>query len=184
MEEGEYVEESSFTHPELTFPFSLQKNILTGYFCDRVPSMELRYEIVTESGCWIFLGNITKQGYGRVKRNGRKVPAHRVSYELHKGQIPEGKFVCHKCDVRCCVNPDHLFVGTHQANMADMVKKGRHHPEKYVGEKNRAGSKLKINDILKIREDPRSHRKIALDFGVSHRVIGKIKKRQDWACVP
>jgi hypothetical protein len=76
--------------------------------------------------CWLYTG-ILKKGYGRMGYRGRMVAAHRVAYEILKGPIPVGLYVCHKCDVRNCFNPDHLFLGTHQDNMADMVSKGRHY---------------------------------------------------------
>ena len=80
------------------------------------------------SGCWLWTGYIDKtNGYGciTIKRKTKKV--HRVSWELVNGSIPKGMCICHHCDVRNCINPKHLFLGTHADNRKDCVKKGRHY---------------------------------------------------------
>lgn len=82
---------------------------------------------VPESGCWIWLNGLCKNGYGlSCKYSVGTSRAHRASYMALVGQIPEGLFVCHTCDVRDCVNPDHLYLGTAADNMADVMNRKRH----------------------------------------------------------
>lgn len=80
---------------------------------------------VTESGCWLWLKSTDAKGYGIFTIKQKNVRAHRFSYQVYKGAIPEGLAVCHACDVPSCVNPDHLWVGTALDNNRDIHKKGR-----------------------------------------------------------
>ncbi len=77
------------------------------------------------TGCWLWSGTVLTNGYAQFWASGKGLYAHRFAYERHIGEIPAGLFVCHHCDTPLCVNPSHLFVGTHTENMRDSVAKGR-----------------------------------------------------------
>jgi len=93
-----------------------------------------KIEIVTESGCWIWMAATDDKGYGIMSKGFKKAPykSHRVSFLIFKGEIPKGMNVCHKCDIPSCVNPDHLFLGSQKENMMDASKKNRINKKSYM----------------------------------------------------
>jgi len=131
-------------------------------------------------GCWNWTGTITDQGYGRMRLNGRVVQATRVIWELVNGPVPTGLFICHHCDNRRCVNPDHLFLGTQDDNMKDMAAKGR----SCRGTKH-FGAKLTDEDIIIIRQRYRNgnitQKQLADEFKVDASNIRLIVTGKSWA---
>lgn len=115
------------------------------------------------SGCWLWLGGLHNDGYGLI-RAGQTRLAHRVSYELLKGPIPPGSCVCHSCDNRLCVNPDHLWLGSLRDNAIDMARKRR-----------AGGQKIGPDTAAIIKADTRSYSLISEQFGISLAQISRIK---------
>lgn len=139
-----------------------------------------RSEIVTETGCWLWnRGCSTKHRYGIMYLQGSMRYAHRLAWIAFKGHIPSDKFVCHKCDVPSCVNPDHLFLGTHQDNMADMARKGRRRHKSCGARAGRAV--LTEAQVREIRADTRGPRELARLYGVTHPTIIGIRNGRIWS---
>lgn len=148
-------------------------------------------KVARGDGCWEWTGH-KLEGYGRITEggdNGKDLAAHRVSWEIHCGPIPDGLCVCHHCDNPSCVRPDHLFLGTPQDNARDMASKGRaplqRHPHLYRGTA-KGGCKLTedaVREIRKLGETDMTQRAIARQFGVAPPVICTILKRTAWAHV-
>lgn len=131
------------------------------------------------SGCWLWDAKLDIGGYGHfAKVWNRSVRAHRFSWEMHHGEIPPATMVCHRCDNRACVNPDHLFLGNQETNMADMVAKKR----SAAGERNNK-AKLTLGDVDAIKARLRAGENaasISKDFPVSDQTIRLIKIGEVW----
>lgn len=132
---------------------------------------------VTESGCWIWMLALGRHGYGSIKHQGKMLKSHRVSWMVYRGAIPDGIKVLHTCDIRCCINPDHLFLGTQADNVADMIKKKR--AANVDGERN-PNAKLTAEQVLEIRKCSGTHQSIGDRYGVGKSIIGYIKNRDNW----
>ena len=131
----------------------------------------------TES-CWDWEGSLRGKGYGGFRQNNKMYIASRVSYELYKNPIPEGLLVCHTCNNPKCVNPNHLYLGTYQENTQQAVKEGRQYIPKGV---ENGSAKLTEEQIFLIREDPRSQRTIAKEYGISQLHVSRIKRKISWS---
>jgi transposase len=137
-------------------------------------------DVSGSDGCWIWKGAKTPRGYGQARYFGKTWKAHRLSYLFHVGDIPEGMSVCHRCDNPTCVNPSHLFLGTHDDNMQDMRAKGRNVAQ--PGTKN-GRAKLTRNDVIAIREMAATGTRtgtIARQFGVSGQTVFGIVTGREW----
>lgn len=155
-----------------------------------------------DGSCWIWIGSLDICGYGKFFYNRKCCRASRVSYEIYKGKIPKGKLVCHTCDNRKCVNPDHLWLGTHLENMEDCKKKGRvtnsfgrkasEETRKKLRQRphsDRRGEKHHLThltnenifEIRKLIESGMKLKEIGLLFGVKRATIKNIKHRRSWS---
>jgi predicted XRE-type DNA-binding protein len=134
------------------------------------------------TGCWIWHGAHVPRGYGIIKIPGERKQeyAHRLSWLIHRGPIPEGQYVLHQCDTPACVNPEHLFLGSAKANAGDMKNKGRH----LYGELNHTAV-LTAPDVVKIKKllstGMFSQAEIGRMFGVHQITISKIHRGLRWA---
>lgn len=150
-------------------------------------------------GCWEWTKSRTAAGYGQLSEKhgeGRRVVyAHRVAYFLANGDLPEGMQVCHTCDNRACVRPDHLFIGDHAANMADMVSKGRtkrgrkfplgpthwssREPARVRGSNN-GRAKLDESQVAAILHSRAKGVDLSRQYGVTEALISAIRHRRVW----
>lgn len=134
------------------------------------------------SGCWLWMGAMS-WGYGVVNIGRRTMRTHRLAKTLALGRpIPSNLDVCHRCDTRLCVNPDHLFIGTRTDNMRDCANKGRIRVPGLAGD-DCPNSKLNSAQVLAIRADPRSNRAVARHYGVNRGTISCIRRRLTWRTV-
>lgn len=134
---------------------------------------------VTESGCWEFTGYIMPNGYGQTSIGKLVLLAHRASYMVFIGKIPEGMHICHKCDNRKCFNPDHLFAGTRDENMADMIRKGR---QRSLSGTESPNAKLTTKQIEEIRDRYIPYvntAELAKEFGITKQYVGQLA-RKEW----
>lgn len=131
-------------------------------------------EYDTNGGCWLWGWSFSSTGYGQLSVNGVPRTTHVVAWELLRGAIPKDKFVLHRCDVRACCNPDHLFLGTQADNVADMIAKGRNATGFDLPQ-----TKLSVdlaNVILEaIAVGDRSQNQIARDLGVGATLVSNVK---------
>lgn len=162
---------------------------MTALSAERIARFHDKHMPEPNSGCWLWTANTMPGGYGLFRTSpnpsDRCEGAHRVSWRIHRGEIPHGMQVCHKCDVRGCVNPDHLFLGTAHDNMRDASRKGRMawRPGEMrnlpKGSDNPA-SVLKEAEVIAIKASNETGRALAARYGVSGKTISRIKRGEAW----
>ena len=155
----------------------------------RTPLAERFWARVSKTdGCWLWVGaSRTTFGYGVISRGGRRsqIGAHRASWEIHFGPIPDGMSVLHRCDNPPCVRPDHLFLGTQSDNIRDMARKarlgGQCSSEGTKGERN-GNARLTEQQVAEIRAlgGTMSQQRIADRFGITQAHVSSILLRQRW----
>lgn len=134
-------------------------------------------------GCWYWIGALDTRGYGQFAINRKSKRAHRVSYLFYKSIHPREKSVCHTCDNPACVNPNHLFLGSHDENMKDMVKKGRSKviSDTHKGVKN-VNAILTPETVRCIRKEypGLTHKKLGEKYGVHKETIAHLLRGNTW----
>lgn len=131
--------------------------------------------VVTDAGCWEWQGPVANWGgYGVVYNKGQTLTASRVAYEVWKGVHPGELFVCHTCDNRICINPDHLWLGTNEDNMRDMRGKGR------SGESRRVMTDEAVRSMREDRLNGETYAELSRKYGVSKLQVKNICDRKAW----
>lgn len=140
---------------------------------------------VEPNGCHVWTGVKNSSGYGQIHLNGKTALVTHVVWQHHTGQkVPEGMCVCHRCDNRACVNPEHLFLDTKRGNSKDMVRKGRQARGEILssgrrGEKN-GRAKLTNQKVIYIRSSSKTQRELANELEISLIQISRIRRRKIW----
>lgn len=175
--------------------FFVQPNILKigkGKFCskscesknhppqDPLPRFLNNIEI-SDSGCWEWTASILRNGYGNFSVNNKVTCVHRWAYQHYIGPIQKGLFVCHSCDNRKCVNPDHLFIGTHGDNIRDASKKGR---LKNIKRNPHHLTESQVVEIIKLLQFSKAYSSIAKIFSISRQAIYLIDHNRSWKHLP
>lgn len=148
-------------------------------------SLETRLweKVEKTSTCWLWRASKNSKGYGLISVNGVLIVVSRVVYMMHYGNIPKGLFVCHTCDVRSCVRPDHLFLGSAKDNTQDMLNKGRGRNGGEKGE-NHPSAKLTLNQLLdaKARYDLGgvTQKQLAEELGVTKSCLANAFSGYTW----
>jgi hypothetical protein len=145
---------------------------------DPVAKFWSRVDKKSTDECWLWTGSFDKDGYGQMRDGIRKIQdrGHKFSYRLHFGEIPVGMCICHKCDNPSCVNPDHLFLGSHRANQDDKMAKNRHAKGETQGH-----SKLTNEQIAQIRARANEDYKVLCsEFNVVPSTVYRIWHKQSW----
>lgn len=150
------------------------------------PDIKERFEAKAipepNGGCWLWTGSLHHLGYGQITVANKLHKTHRFAWRLYRGAIPDGAHVLHRCDVRCCVNPDHLFLGTHAENMKDMALKGRGRTSDKRGEKS-GTSRLtdeKVRTARAMRVTGFRQHEIAKLLDVSVMTINRLLNGKAW----
>lgn len=133
---------------------------------------------VQENGCWNWLAYKNPAGYGQVRVNWVLWLAHRYSWHCNKGDIPEYLLVLHHCDNPACVNPDHLFLGTHADNLADRDAKGKHNRGERNGQAKVTAEQVEL--IRKRYEAGETQSQLGRAFGMNRSAIHKIVHKTHW----
>ncbi len=146
-----------------------------------IRKFEDRFIPEPNTGCWLWTSALNDAGYGDY-RTIRTRRAHRLSWEIYNGPIPKGMHILHRCDLPCCVNPRHLFLGNHQDNMDDMNAKGRqrHPKEQYHHTK---VTPKQVLEIRVLRQAGLSFRAIGKEYGVSRHCIANICYGRTWTYI-
>jgi hypothetical protein len=150
-------------------------------FGEVVEPLESRFWSKVDRGraedCWLWRGAGGKYGFIWVDGETKYRGAHRVSYQIAHGAIPDGMLICHSCDTPMCVNPSHLFAGTPMDNNRDMIQKGRNKPTR--GERN-GMAKLTWAAVAEIRASGDKSSALALRYGVSQRTVRDVRNNAKW----
>lgn len=145
----------------------------------RIPLSDRFWQYVDKTDyCWIWKGCLHHTGYGIIRINYQNVQAHRASWELHNGEIPEGLWVLHHCDNPPCVNPEHLFLGTNVDNMRDKLQKGR-----AMQGTDHCLSKLNPDIVREIRASNDHNSILAQKYQVSRYTIYAVRTSKTWKSV-
>lgn len=154
-----------------------------------IPIEERLWGRVRYSGdCWMYSGPITADGYGFLSYLNKRWLAHRLAWHMTNGPIPEGMLVCHHCDIRPCINPAHLYVGTYADNNRDTRTRGRHGcGRRHLHGELNGHAKLTAEQVMAIRQRRLAGEQydlLAEEYGVTRWTIGDIERGKSWQHLP
>lgn len=153
---------------------------------DRLTKSDIKLfweKVDKQDNCWVWTANRDDSGYGLKRSTGyqRYLKAHRISYALEYGYVPGDKIVCHHCDNPPCVNPNHLFLGTHSDNIQDAIRKGRLNDRRGENNSKDILTKEQVKEIVRRIKNKETVSEIAEDYPVTKSAIVDIKRGKNWS---